>query len=234
MEKATVKYLFKNNRYRVIHTNSNYYLIDVDHSILGYLFFVFNWLIPQKAYVITERDADDLIVNRTYAKKQNSLNLLGIGFMMIVFALFIPKILQYFDRSSATFGDLRRIGDIYFIMPSNTYILFLLVLIIAPAVLLRVSLSIRAKKRLIETVDIDKLPVVKINILPNSVSIVLKTIGLYVFFGFLLFASAYLLIILSGYWVISLSLVVIFLLFSFTNLLSFNPGDYKIRSMKEK
>jgi uncharacterized membrane protein (TIGR01218 family) len=234
MEKATVKYLFKNNRYRVIHTNSNYYLIDVDHSILGYLFFVFNWLIPQKAYVITERDADDLIVNRTYAKKQNSLNLLGIGFMMIVFALFIPKILQYFDRSSATFGNLRQIGDIYFIMPSNTYIIFLLVLIIAPAVLLRVSLSIRAKKRLIETVDIDKLPVVKINILPNSVSIVLKTIGVYVFFGFLLFASAYLLIILSGYWVISLSLVVIFLLFSFTNLLSFNPGDYKIRSMKEK
>jgi uncharacterized membrane protein (TIGR01218 family) len=129
---------------------------------------------------------------------------------------------------------LRRIGDIYFIMPSNTYIIFLLVLIIAPAVLLRVSLSIRAKKRLIETVDIDKLPVVKINILPNSVSIVLKMIGVYVFFGFLLFASANLLIILSGYWVISLSLVVIFLLFSFTNLLSFNPGDYKIRSMKEK
>lgn len=234
MEKATVKYLFKNNRYRVIHTNSNYYLIDVDHSILGYLFFVFNWLIPQKAYVITERDADDLIVNRTNAKKQNSLNLLGIGFMMIVFAIFMPKIFQYFDRSSATFGDLRRIGDIYFVMPSTTYILLLLVLIVAPAVLLRVCLSMRAKKRLLETVDIDKLPVVKINILPNSVSIVLKTIGVFVFFGFLLFASAYLLIILSGYWVISLSLVVIFLLFSFTNLLSFNPGDYKIRSMKEK
>ncbi|WP_368668772.1 DUF443 family protein [Sporosarcina sp. 6E9] len=226
LEKATVKSLFKNNRYRVIHTNSNYYLIDGDHSILGYLFFAFNWLIPQKAYAITERDADDLIVNRLNVKKQNSLNLFGIGFIMIVFALFIPKIFQYFDKSSATFGDLRRIGDIYFVMPSTTFILFLLVSIVAPAVLLRVCLSIRAKKRLLETVDIDKLPVVEINILPNSVSIVLKTIGVYIFFGFLLFSSAYLMIILSGYWIISLSLMIIFLLFSLTNLLSFIPGDF--------
>lgn len=235
MEKATVKFLFKNNRYRVIHTKSNYYLLDVDHSIFGYLFFVFNWLIPQKAYLITERDADDLIVHHHNVKKQNNLNLLGIVLMMIISAVFIPKIFRYFDRSTVTMGDLRRIGDIYFFMPSPTNIIFLLVLVVAPAVLFRVYSSNRARKRLLKTVDIDKLqlPAIKINIFPNSVSNILKMAGVYVFFGFLLLATACLLIILNGYWKISLSFVVTFLIFSFTNLLSFNPGDYKIRFIKE-
>lgn len=235
MEKATVKLLFKNNRYRVIQTKSNYYLLDVDHSILGYLFFVFNWLIPQKAYLITERDADDLIVHHHNVKKQNNLILLGIVLMMIIFAVFILKIYRYFDRSTVTMGDLRRIGELYFFMPSTTNIIFLLVLVVAPAVLFRVYSSIRARRRLLEKVDIDKLqlPVIKINIFPNSVSNILKTTGVYLFFCFLLLATACLLILLNGYWKISLSFVAVFLLFSFMNLLSFNPGNYKIRYIKD-
>lgn len=235
MEKATVKFILKNNRYRLIHTKSNYYLIDADHSIWGYIFFFFNWFIPQKAYIIDERTADDLVVQRLNAKRQNSFPKFGIGIMMAVLAAFIPNIFQYFgSESKVTYEALHQFGDTLFVIPSTTYIIFLLASVVAPAVLFRAYLSIRSKKRLLETLDIDKLPVIKMNILPIKVANVLKAIGVYVFFGFLLFATAFLLIILDGYWIISLSLTVIFLLFSLTNYLSVIPGDYKIRNIKEK
>ncbi|QUW21394.1 DUF443 family protein [Sporosarcina sp. Marseille-Q4063] len=235
MEKATVKFLFENNRYRIIHTDSNYYLIDVDRSIWGYIFFVFNWMIPQKAYIITERDADDLMVHYHGVKAHNIFHLLGIGLMMIVFTVFIPKVFWHFGmKPTITFNDLRRIGDVIFVMPTATYIIFLFATLAAPIILYRVYLSRKSRKRLLEKENINKLPVVKINIVPNSISNVLKTIGIYVFLIFLLLATAWFFIQLHGDWLISLFLVGTFSLLSLSNNFSFVPGAYKIRCIQKK
>ncbi|WP_430605064.1 DUF443 family protein [Enterococcus sp. DIV0840] len=58
----------------MIHYHSNYYLIDKDSSWLGYFFFGLHWRIPQKAYIINESQAEDLLVHRVKTKKRKVLS----------------------------------------------------------------------------------------------------------------------------------------------------------------
>uniref|UniRef100_UPI00403E1B49 DUF443 family protein n=1 Tax=Enterococcus sp. DIV0849a TaxID=2230879 RepID=UPI00403E1B49 len=63
LNSVTIKQIYKNNRYKIICSQSNYYLIDKDSSVLGFFFFGLNWLMPQKAYILNKSQAEDLLVH---------------------------------------------------------------------------------------------------------------------------------------------------------------------------
>uniref|UniRef100_UPI00403DD645 DUF443 family protein n=1 Tax=Enterococcus sp. DIV0849a TaxID=2230879 RepID=UPI00403DD645 len=48
--------------------------MDKDSSWLGYFFFGLHWRIPQKAYIINESQAEDLLVHRVKTKKRKVLS----------------------------------------------------------------------------------------------------------------------------------------------------------------
>lgn len=84
LNSLTIKTLYKNNRYSIIHSQSNYYLIDKDSSFLGYFFFGLNWLIPQKTYILNKSQADDLLINRVETKNRKVLSSILIVLMILI------------------------------------------------------------------------------------------------------------------------------------------------------
>lgn len=56
MKKAIISEIRNATYSRLIKTESNYYLLEIDHQWLGIIFFPLNWVLPQKVYPITESE----------------------------------------------------------------------------------------------------------------------------------------------------------------------------------
>lgn len=202
MNFAYVKSIYKNNRYRVVDFNAQYYLMDVDASWLGYVFFGFNWLMPQKLYRINEMEKNDLLVQTVNTKTRKHSNILWLGLFVAVFTFVFPQWL---------------IGGA-----------------LLSAILMRVVMSKQSRKRLQEKINLHHLSVTKMRLVPISLATILKNIAVYCFFLLLMLLALFLLIMLEGYWVLSLCSAVLVFLFLSTNYLSASIGNYQIKYNKEK
>lgn len=230
MKKATIEGIYKNNRYRVINSESKEYLIDADTSILGYICFALNWVVPQKVYSLNERDADDLKVQRVESHKLNGVHLAMLVLAIGVCNFLVPMwVRNAYSDSEITYQQILQMGDTLIAIPPMTYIVLMLVSCAIPAVVIRVFLSMRAKKALLSKVHYTKLPERTVTFVPAASSTVVKGVAVYLFFlAFVLLAGA-LVIALEGHWIVALSFTVILLLFLMTNYLSVSLGSYKIR-----
>lgn len=204
---AAVKPLYKNNRYRIIQIQSDYYLYDADKSLLGFVFFPLNWLIPQTAYAVDERTADDVVVQHVDAKRSGSA--LVILFLLLLFSLLISFFGSY-----------------------NFSTLLVLIVVLIPSVI-RFYLAYKDKRKLLKTVNYTELPAVKIKLIPSSRSDILKRVAFYFFFLAVALLALWLFIVLQGNWVISLCFIILMLLFLLTNNLAVVIGDYKVHLEKE-
>lgn len=221
MKNAIVKLLYKNNRFRIVQSDTNYYLLDSDRPILGYVCFLFNWLIPQKVYVIDEQTADDLITQHIGSEKKNWLSLIWQTSIVIFFSLIIPQLLK---SSYSNFIQFYQLKDVVLTLVAASL----------PAFIVRVYQSKQSKKSLRLKIKYHELPRTMIILKPITWSQAFKSLGIYLFFGLFVIISGLLLIILEGYWLISLCFLMILSLFSLTNKLAVIAGDYKISYTKEK
>lgn len=60
-----IRPIFKNTRYKILEYDSKFYLIDMDRGFYGFILFALSWLIPKKAILIPQMDADDLIIKKS-------------------------------------------------------------------------------------------------------------------------------------------------------------------------
>ncbi|MGX7119138.1 DUF443 family protein [Enterococcus rotai] len=229
LEFTAAKPLYNNHRYNVIHSQSNYYLIDKDSSFLGYFFFGLNWLMPQKAYILNKSQADDLLAHRVETKNRKVLSSILIVLMILIFNIVLPKLLTLFYASTSIENSrIIEIGNTVMMIPPSRYIFMLLLITLFPALIIRVFWSFQSKKSMLKIIKYDELSVTQIKVRPGSLVDTLKKLGVYFMFLSLVIIAGFLLVITEGYWIISLCLVMLFLLFLLTNHLSINTGKYKI------
>ncbi|WP_340689563.1 DUF443 family protein [Enterococcus plantarum] len=131
LEFTAAKPLYNNHRYNVIHSQSNYYLINKDSSFLGYFFFGLNWLMPQKAYILNKSQADDLLAHRVETKNRKVLSSILIVLMILIFNIVLPNLLTLFCAStSIENSQLIEIGNTFMKILSNRYIFLILLIIL--------------------------------------------------------------------------------------------------------
>ncbi|MEI5991701.1 hypothetical protein A5881_003238 [Enterococcus termitis] len=229
LNSVTIKTPYKNNRYSIIHSQSNYYLIDKDSSLLAYFFFGLNWLIPQKAYILNKSQAEDLLVHRVETKNRKMLSNILIVLIILIFNIVLSNLLTLFYASkSIENSQLIEIGNTLMMIPSSHYIFLLLLITLFPALIIRVFWSFQSKKSMLKRIKYEGLSVTKIKVRPVSLVDTLKKLGVYFMFLSLVIIAGFLLVITEGYWIISLCFMMLFLLFLLTNYLSINTGKYKI------
>lgn len=235
MEKANVKSPYKNNRYRVVYSYSNCYLIDVDSSWLGYIFFGLNWLVPQKAYILEERDVDDLLAQHIEKRKYKKMSLILSTLAILLFNLILPTTINIlYKHSDINYSQLHQFGNSIIEVPSITHSVLLLLSVSTSAVITRIISSKQSKKKILNKLKYNNLPIIKIRITPVSMFAVVKSLSIYILFVLLVISAAFLIVILEGYLIISLCFSLLLWLFLLTNYLSINVGTYKIRKIKEK
>ncbi|MBO0475414.1 DUF443 family protein [Enterococcus ureasiticus] len=235
MKNSNLKAPYKNNRYRVICSDSKQYLIDADSPWFGYVFFGLSWLVPQKAYILDERDADDLLVRHVDIKNNNKMSLIWLSLIILGFNIILPNLVNTFYRNSTIkYSQIHQFGDSVTIIPSTMHSLLLLILASFPAIIIRIFLAQRSKRGIVNKIQYKNLPFTKIKIIPATISIVIKNIVVYFFLALLVITAGFFLVISEGYWIISLSFTLLLLFFLLTNNLAFSNDKYKIREIKEK
>ncbi|WP_375180221.1 DUF443 family protein [Enterococcus rotai] len=235
MKNSNLKALYKNNRYRVVCSNSKQYLIDADSPWFGYVFFWLRWLVPQKVYILDERDADDLLVHHVDIKNNNKMSLIWLSFIILGFNIILPNLVNIFYKNSTiNYSQFHQFGDSVTVIPSTMHSLLLLLLASFPAIVIRIFLAQRSKRRIVNKIQYENLPVTKIKIIPATISTVIKNIVVYFLFALLVIAAGFLLVISEGYWIISLSFTLLLLFFLLTNNLALSNDKYKICEIKEK
>lgn len=235
MDNVKVKLLYKNSRYRIILLDSEYYLIDLDKSIVGYVFFMLNWFVPQIIYKIDERTADDLIVQRIDDNDKKNLSWIKLMSVILVFNIVIPSVINSFNNTKdVTYNQLQQFGDNVLLIPPWTYAVSIMISLLIPVLSIRIFFSLQEKKKMLKKVDYAKLCSYKIKIKPISMINNLKNLTVYIFFSLFLIIASILSVLLEGYWLISLCFTMIALICSMTNRLYLSASNYKIRFIKEK
>ncbi|GGC77832.1 DUF443 family protein [Enterococcus wangshanyuanii] len=226
---VSTKPIFKNNRYKLLYSGSNYYLIDKDKSWFAYIFFGLNWLIPQEVYTINKDIADDLMVQRTDVKQGVRGYHILMVIMIMIFNIASPYLLNTILLSkNVKYSQLYEMNSSLTIVPTNSYIFLMLLITFVPALIIRVSESFRLRKLMMKCIKYNQFPVIKIKIIPTSMSVVIRYLGAYFLFVLLIILSGYLLIVTEGDWIISLCFMLLSLFFLLTNRLSINADKYKI------
>lgn len=77
---------------------------------------------------------------------------------------------------------------------------------------------------MLKRIKYDELSVTQIKVRPGSLVDTLKNLGVYFMFLSLVIIAGFLLVIMEGYWIISLCFVMLCLLYLSTNHLSINTG----------
>ncbi|MFD2386634.1 DUF443 family protein [Enterococcus rivorum] len=112
--------------------------------------------------------------------------------------------------------------------------MLLLITVSIPAIIIRVYLSVLSKKKLYKKIEYTTLTMKKIRVVPSSFTTILKSLGVYLLFAFVLAIAFFLVIVSDNYWIISMCFTMILTLFLLTNRLAVTPTNYKIRYIKEK
>ncbi|MBC2299335.1 DUF443 family protein [Listeria welshimeri] len=202
-----IRPIFKNTRYKILEYESKFYLIDMDRGFYGFILFALSWLIPKKAILIPQMDADDLIIKKTY-KSSHSTRVILLMCVIIISNLVLPPFLMKFFE-----GGL---------------ILSLCILSIF-GVLIRIIYSKRNK---IKCKNREGNQEVLIKLRPKKGPYYFKSVCVYVLYLAVLVIGAYLFIIVKGYWILSFCYTIVIFIFLLTNYLAYNADEYKIEILE--
>ncbi|WP_241433487.1 DUF443 family protein [Listeria floridensis] len=205
--------IFKNTRYRILEYESKFYLIDMDRGFYGFILFALSWLVPKKAILITQTDADDLIMKKNNESNHSVLVVLLLC-MIIIGNLALPPFLIKFveDRLEGS--------------------LILRVCILSVfGVLIRIIYSKRNKIKC-ENSELNQEVLIKLR--PQTWIYSFKALCVYVLFLAVVVIGAYLSIVVGGYWILSFCYTIVVFLFLLTNYLAYNANEYKIKILEVK
>lgn len=207
-----IKLVYKNERYKILEYNSKYFLIDCDASVLGYICFIFNWITPQKVYLLSSRDADDLMTSSVdYKSRKNSKLWLEVFSIISIMAIFILAVRITLKTDAVNF--------------------LILAIISLGVLILRIyyskskKLEIHLKSELVESDIIIK---------PTMYSEYIKNTCAYLLFLSTIFLGAFLGIISGGFWLILIMYCIVVYFFLLSNRLAYRCGEYKVVFRKEK
>ncbi|PTH58537.1 DUF443 family protein [Staphylococcus agnetis] len=79
-----------NVRYKLLHVNNEFYLIDLQKNILSYVFPMINWF-PKSCYKI-DSEAYEKLLNRGVYKKSNTSMIMGC---IVLFSVLLRPLLNY-------------------------------------------------------------------------------------------------------------------------------------------
>ncbi|PTH43068.1 DUF443 family protein, partial [Staphylococcus agnetis] len=79
-----------NVRYKLLHVNNEYYLIDLQKNILSYVFPMINWF-PKSCYKI-DSEAYEKLLNKGVYKKSNTSMIMGC---IVLFSVLLRPLLNY-------------------------------------------------------------------------------------------------------------------------------------------
>ena len=172
MEKGTIKKLKKNYRYTIVHYRENYYLIDVNKLWLGYIFPLFNWLIPIKAIKLDKELPQDLM--KEDEEKGSILGVLGFLGIMAFQQFVLTPIL-----SAIPLGTDFEQGIIILSGFATVFVLY------------KIYISIKSKKELLDHVDFEQSNIQKLIVRPVKTKLYFMLLILNILFTTVLIASVY-------------------------------------------
>ncbi|MBC6296074.1 DUF443 family protein [Listeria sp. FSL L7-1517] len=205
--------IFKNTRYKILEYESKFYLIDMDRGFYGFMLFALSWLIPKKAILITQTDADDLIIKKTY-KSSHSNQVILLICAIIISNLVLPPLL------------IKIVEDRF----EGGLILSLCILSIF-GVLIRIIYSMRNK---IKCKNSEGNQEVLVKLKPQKWVYCFKALCVYVLFLAVVIIGAYLSLLVKGYWILSVCYTIVVFVFLLTNYLAYNADEYKIEIVEVK
>ncbi|WP_311769709.1 DUF443 family protein [Listeria booriae] len=209
-----MKSVYKNSRYKILEYDSKFYLIDIDKGFYGFLLFALSWIIPIKAILITQRDADDLRIQKVNDTRKNPYPNFMLMCVLIISNLVLPSLLIPIFKEWSDGAVILSVG-----------------LLSIFAVVIRVIYS---KKNKMEHINSGANKEIWIKLMPRVLSYYFKSICVYLLFLIVVIVGAYLSIIVEGYWILSLCYTIVLYLFLLTNRLAYNASKYKIERWKEK
>lgn len=215
---STAEGVYKNLRYRILHTNNKSYLVDMDRPFLVLFFPFIYWLFSQKVYLLENPEIVNALKvpqNKQVKGKVKVAPFLGAGISVFI-ANVIRPFTDYFDLSTT--------------WVVNSIILCLL---FSTMIFLRCYMSKLFKDKIQTTINLAELPTELVRIRPKSVVNILQVISYYFFFGGFIFVMTYASV--KYFNTLSLIFFIIFLSFFLVlNALTVMPGDYKVTFKNKK
>ncbi|WP_206858593.1 DUF443 family protein [Candidatus Enterococcus mangumiae] len=141
---SEIKNIIHNDRYKVLITEENeFYLIDADSQLKTLLFAPLGWLGKYEGVKITQRDYDDLIVQKVNEKNSNNSSFL-YTLILFLFVLFLRM----------------------FIPEDSKYSMITFLIILLGALFIKFYLSYREKQLLHKKIFLETYEKVKIRVVP--------------------------------------------------------------------
>lgn len=191
MKICTVERSFKNTRYRILFSDDNYYLLDMNQSYWSIFFPFLFWIFPNKVYKISSEIAESLRVPTKLLegidKKYNLITVLSfisMGIFPIIGRWMSDNIIDFFNINSST----------------NINI-FILVLLFIFCITLNLYLNNLLKKKI--NLNYDKLDFYTIYLKPISFKNEVKTTLLHIFIILML-------VMMSGGYILTGNLFILF------------------------
>lgn len=196
-------------QYRVIETQKQYFLIDIDNNILGTVFFPLNWLVSQRGYVLSEADYQRLLTNQKNSQ---------IGKVFIAL----------FAAVGAIWGRFSTI-QLEVTQTYPTFLKFLvLAIVIGLSIILRHLICQLRGRRVRKLIDLNDRQSVHLYIRPRVINLqMISFLFLYFLFLMLIFLTI-LLFFRYNNPILVFFLLLFILSLSFTSAASFREGAYMV------
>ncbi|MBC1368141.1 DUF443 domain-containing protein [Listeria welshimeri] len=153
MKSVDVEGIYQNIRYRIIHSENEVYLLDLDSPYLFLLFPFLSGIFTRKVYIIDSQIASQLAVPDEVKEKQKASLKRPYKSVLVIFIIFLIPLYR-----KIAFQFHLSIGIEYL---AFTFLFFLIIL-------MRVLISKNAKKKLQEKVNLESFSYKKIKIKPMS------------------------------------------------------------------
>ncbi|MBC2297876.1 DUF443 domain-containing protein [Listeria welshimeri] len=153
MKSVDVEGIYQNIRYRIIHSENEVYLLDLDSPFLFLLFPFLSGIFTRKVYIIDSQIASQLAVPDEVKEKQKASLKRPYKSVLVIFIIFLIPLYR-----KIAFQFHLSIGIEYL---AFTFLFFLIIL-------MRVLISKNAKKKLQEKVNLESFSYKKIKIKPMS------------------------------------------------------------------
>ncbi|MBC1358266.1 DUF443 family protein [Listeria booriae] len=153
MKSADIEGIYKNIRYRIIHSGNEVYLLDLDSPFLFFIFPFLSGIFTRKARIIDSQIASQLAVPEEVKEKQKANLKMPYKSILAVLIIFLIPIY-------------RKIAFQFHLSVGIEYLAFALLFLLI--LLMRILISKNAKKKLQEKVSLESLGYKKIKVKPES------------------------------------------------------------------
>lgn len=153
MKSVDVEGIYQNIRYRIIHSENEVYLLDLDSPFLFLLFPFLSGIFTRKVYIIDSQIASQLAVPDEVKEKQKASLKRPYKSVLVIFIIFLIPLY-------------RKIAFQFHLSIGIEYLAFTLLFFLI--ILMRVLISKNAKKKLQKKVNLESFSYKKIKIKPMS------------------------------------------------------------------